>query len=375
MRNSRLGQIGGERTMRFRDALRGLLACAALTFHCAVAQSQLVPMQARLDPTVIVEDCNNGTDQSTTVQVLGPASLQPGKPARVQVSVRNTSASTLWFGEQTQVPTRLGAWNGNLQGHNNQVRWDGWECGGYRKNGVGDQRSFISDPKSPDNNCHAPGNVGPNGERTFDFNITAPLGATGTTKFSWAMVVEFGTQCNGFFKEAWYVDVPVSGADVKCSIDPGPKANDSQFLLEVWNNETLDAITGTDGSKTEDAFPVERRWVNPDFVTDTNGSVSLPLDAIGGQTRLSQCAGLAHYTARLTGSVPLKAGTYTFKASADDGVRVSINNASLINKWAAPQSIPDNAPEIARATALSAGSYNVVIEYLQADGGAHLNLN
>ena len=54
MRNSRLGQIGGERTMRFRDALRGLLACAALTFHCAVAQSQLVPMQARLDPTVIV---------------------------------------------------------------------------------------------------------------------------------------------------------------------------------------------------------------------------------------------------------------------------------------------------------------------------------
>ena len=33
-------------------------------------------------------------------------------------------------------------------------------------------------------------------------------------KLSWAMVVEFGGACNGFFPEAWYVDIPVVGPEV-----------------------------------------------------------------------------------------------------------------------------------------------------------------
>jgi len=357
--------------LQFHRVLRGLLACAVLALNCGASLAQS-PVR---DTTPITETCNGGGDQSTTVSYAGPSSLQPGKPERVRVTVRNTSpASTLWFGEQTSVPTRLAAWNSSLQGHNNQVAWDGWECGGYRKDGVGNQRAFISDPTSPDDRCHAPGSVSPpSGERTFDFNITAPLGSSGTVKLSWAMVVEFGGACNGFFPEAWYVDIPVSGPDVRCNTDPGPKPGDSYWLLEVWNNETLDTIVPQDGQRTQDSFPVERRWISSDFATDSTGSVALPIN--GGATRLSECAGLAHYTARLTRDVPLRAGTYTLKASADDGVRMTVNGASVFNKWTAPQVIPVDAPETARRTATNDGSYTFVIEYLQASGGGQMNVN
>src|SRR5215210_7307757 len=106
--------------MKLDRTLRGLLACAVLAFQCALAHADFVPLAAKPDPTVFTESCNNGSDLSETISVFGPSTLQPGKPERVQVTVKNTSQSTLWFGEQvvkdhSGLPTRLAAWNLSTQ--------------------------------------------------------------------------------------------------------------------------------------------------------------------------------------------------------------------------------------------------------------------
>lgn len=74
-----------------------------------------------------------------------------------------------------------------------------------------------------------------------------------------------------------------------------------------------------------------------------------------------------HFSVRWTRSLPFAAKTYRFTVSADDGVRVWIDNGIIIDEWHAA-----TAGSFAREMALSAGSHAIRIEYYEDTGRAGL---
>jgi type IV pilus assembly protein PilY1 len=81
--------------------------------------------------------------------------------------------------------------------------------------------------------------------------------------------------------------------------------------------------------------------------------------------------GADNFAARFTGTfVAPAAGTYTFRVRADDGVRLWISNALLIDKW-----IDQGATNYDATVNLSAGqSFDVKVEYYENSGGASMQL-
>eukprot|EP00026_Physarum_polycephalum_P002887 Phypoly_transcript_02896.p1 GENE.Phypoly_transcript_02896~~Phypoly_transcript_02896.p1 ORF type:complete len:866 (+),score=110.51 Phypoly_transcript_02896:306-2600(+) len=79
-----------------------------------------------------------------------------------------------------------------------------------------------------------------------------------------------------------------------------------------------------------------------------------------------------YFSVRWTGQVqPLYSGVYTFYASADDGVRLYVNNVLLINEW-----IAEPLTEWKATMTLTAGQkYNIIVEYLEQSGGAEVILS
>jgi hypothetical protein len=76
--------------------------------------------------------------------------------------------------------------------------------------------------------------------------------------------------------------------------------------------------------------------------------------------------GTDNYSVRWSGTIDVVADTsYTFTATADDGIRVLVDGAPVIEQWR------DQAPTTYSATvALAAGSHSVVVEYYERWGGA-----
>ena len=71
------------------------------------------------------------------------------------------------------------------------------------------------------------------------------------------------------------------------------------------------------------------------------------------------------FAVRWTGRYDLAAGTYDFTARADDGIRVLVDGALVVNGWF------DQAPTTyTGSTTLTAGLHDVRIEYYEAYGGA-----
>jgi hypothetical protein len=61
----------------------------------------------------------------------------------------------------------------------------------------------------------------------------------------------------------------------------------------------------------------------------------------------------------------LNAGTYTFTATADDGIRVWVDGVLIIDAW------KNQAATTYTATrTLTAGDHQVKVEYYEASGGA-----
>jgi hypothetical protein len=72
-----------------------------------------------------------------------------------------------------------------------------------------------------------------------------------------------------------------------------------------------------------------------------------------------------NFSARWTGNFNFIAGTYTFTATADDGIRVWLDGNLIIDAWI------DQPPTTYQATrALSAGEHLVKVEYYEKGGGA-----
>ncbi|GMA32720.1 PA14 domain-containing protein [Litorihabitans aurantiacus] len=79
----------------------------------------------------------------------------------------------------------------------------------------------------------------------------------------------------------------------------------------------------------------------------------------------------AEYSARFTTTVDRGAGTYTFTAVHDDGMRLYVDGSLVINAWAA-----SNGKEVKTASVdLAAGPHQVVVEYYQGRSAARLKVD
>ncbi len=115
----------------------------------------------------------------------------------------------------------------------------------------------------------------------------------------------------------------------------------NQYKAEYFNNRTL---SGSPTVTRCENWPINYNW--------GNGS---PASGIGSD----------NFSVRWTGTAYFAAGTYTFLAAADDGVRVWLDNALIIDAWR------DQRPTAYRTNrTLSAGNHSVKIEYYEYGGGA-----
>ncbi|MET0448069.1 MAG: malectin domain-containing carbohydrate-binding protein [Aeromicrobium sp.] len=99
----------------------------------------------------------------------------------------------------------------------------------------------------------------------------------------------------------------------------------------------------------------------------TDCVVELDFEHSGDEAPISGVSPV-NYSARFVKTIDEGAGSYTFTARADDGVRVLVDGAAVIDRWSY-----STQPVIATVP-LSAGPHTVVVEYYQGWGGASLSL-
>jgi pimeloyl-ACP methyl ester carboxylesterase len=289
----------------------------------ACALTSLISIEA------IAETCNGGQDNASGFHMIeGPGSLQPGVPAHVRLSVNNIGPNT-WVGETSNPAFRLGATSGN------QVIWSNFRCNGFSRSAT-DQRAFL---------CSA---VSSHTTAEFEFDVMAPTGSTGTAKLGVQMVYDAGTACDGWFGASATATFTINGTP-SCNNSPLSVSND-QWRLEVWNNRNLSGNT------------VEQKYVGP------NGSGGFQFDWGGG---VSACAGQSEYSTRLTRNVYLDPGHYTFQVHGDDGVRLTVGGARIVDQWRDPQ----YGDFTATLDITTSGYYTIELQHYQATGGSGVGLS
>jgi len=77
-----------------------------------------------------------------------------------------------------------------------------------------------------------------------------------------------------------------------------------------------------------------------------------------------------NFSARWTQTANIPAGTYRFSATADDGMRVKVDNVTVIDAW-----FDSQVRTITADVFLSAGNHTIVVEYYEAGGVAVAKMN
>jgi N-acetylmuramoyl-L-alanine amidase len=114
-----------------------------------------------------------------------------------------------------------------------------------------------------------------------------------------------------------------------------------EYRADYFNNKTL---SGSPALSRCEAAPLSYDW--------KSGSPAPGVNADG-------------FSVRWSGTFAFAADVYTFKAIADDGIRLWVDGKPLLDKWL------DQAPTAYRASrSLAAGTHVVRIEYYEAAGGA-----
>jgi hypothetical protein len=125
---------------------------------------------------------------------------------------------------------------------------------------------------------------------------------------------------------------------------PGPTHTDLTWQVSYWNNKSL---SGTPVVQTSEG---DLNW---DW--GQGGPANVPTDV---------------FSARWTKYIDSTAGSYRFTATADDGIRVYVDNTLLINQWS------DHPAQTFTADInLSAGHHQITVEYYESTGSAVAKLS
>ena len=127
------------------------------------------------------------------------------------------------------------------------------------------------------------------------------------------------------------------GASSTFAQGPAPQHTDPLWQVSYWNNKTL---SGTPIVQT-----TER---NLDWSWGHAGPANVPAD---------------NFSARWTKYIDVATGSYRFTATADDGIRVYVDNTLLINQWS-----DHPATTYVADIHLSAGHHLVTVEYYENTG-------
>jgi glucose/arabinose dehydrogenase len=127
---------------------------------------------------------------------------------------------------------------------------------------------------------------------------------------------------------------------------PTTTCSSGQYLAEYFNNVTL---SGSPASSRCEA--------RIDYDWGSGGP------GVGG-------VGIDNFSVRWTGRHPFQDGSYTFTATADDGIRVWLDGALIIDAW---QDQPATTYQVTRT--LTAGEHEVKVEYYERGGGAIAKLS
>jgi hypothetical protein len=121
---------------------------------------------------------------------------------------------------------------------------------------------------------------------------------------------------------------------------PPPPAPPARFAAEYFDNSTLSG--------------------QPVLTRSDDG-----IDFDWGEGAPSPLVPANQFSARWTRTKDYPAGTYRFSVTGDDGIRLLVDGAQVINGWfyQAPTTYTADVP-------LSAGDHTVVIEYFEHTGGA-----
>lgn len=92
-----------------------------------------------------------------------------------------------------------------------------------------------------------------------------------------------------------------------------------------------------------------------------------PLNVNWGAGSPAAGIGADNFTVRWTGRATFNAGKYDFYVRSDDGIRVWVNNALIINQWDNP---PYNGMNYINYT-MTAGTWDIKIEYIERGGNAY----
>ena len=105
----------------------------------------------------------------------------------------------------------------------------------------------------------------------------------------------------------------------------------------------------------------------PPTITRVDPTIHADWSAAGPDPRIGQ----SKYTVRWTGTVQAQFNeTYTFYATADDGVRLTVNGKQLVNGW-----VDQGPTEYSGTTDLKSGQrYNIQLDFYQNGGGAYIQL-
>lgn len=120
---------------------------------------------------------------------------------------------------------------------------------------------------------------------------------------------------------------------------PTTQHTDAVWQVSYWNNKTLSGNPVVQTTETD---------INWDW--GMGGPSGLPADG---------------FSARWSKYIDVAAGTYRFTATADDGIRVYVDNNLIINQWS-----DHPAQAFTADVSLSAGHHQVVVEYYENGGFA-----
>ncbi|MCB8977139.1 MAG: hypothetical protein H6657_06890 [Ardenticatenaceae bacterium] len=120
---------------------------------------------------------------------------------------------------------------------------------------------------------------------------------------------------------------------------PSAQHTDAVWQVSYWNNKTLSGNPVVQTTETD---------INWDW--GTGGPSGLPADG---------------FSARWSKYIDVAAGTYRFTTTADDGIRVYVDNSLVINQWS-----DHPAQTFTADVALSAGHHQIMVEYYENGGFA-----